>query len=315
MDENEETKLKKGKGEEHHLTFTKEPGTESGRYLLTGSSQLKVQLLLFLVMKFTVSWKSLTVFTPWKLSLLMQIQVAKEALLRSLRINLSGNCTLLIFHSIRMSFLSGLSDLDGSTKSPTAFTGPLGKLCETDHHDLPQVKFTQLSGPLDHMKFDETTLDDLSSDQRLLLEYVLGISKGEVNPRFAAWNLGHWTMQDGWLWQLDWCVCGPEVPTTHLNYSTCCEVYCASLCSLAGLRLKETANFTTSSSTFSTWSRGWNSRLKKSRALLSKTSNITLLHCCLKMCCTLSSKNCSQENSFSQMWATSQVETEEDHSH
>ena len=74
----------------------------------------------------------------------------------------------------------------GSTKSPTAFTALLGKLCETDHHDLPQVEFTQLSGPLDHMKFDDTTLDDLSSDQRLLLEYVLGISKGKVNPRFAA---------------------------------------------------------------------------------------------------------------------------------
>ena len=30
MDENGETKLKKGKGEEDHLIFTKEPGTESG---------------------------------------------------------------------------------------------------------------------------------------------------------------------------------------------------------------------------------------------------------------------------------------------
>ena len=33
MDDNGETKLKTGKGEEHHLTFTKEPGTESGTYL------------------------------------------------------------------------------------------------------------------------------------------------------------------------------------------------------------------------------------------------------------------------------------------
>ena len=33
MDENGETKLKKRKGEEHHLTSTKEPGTESGTYL------------------------------------------------------------------------------------------------------------------------------------------------------------------------------------------------------------------------------------------------------------------------------------------
>ena len=33
MDENGGNKFKKGKGEEHHLTFTKEPGTESGTYL------------------------------------------------------------------------------------------------------------------------------------------------------------------------------------------------------------------------------------------------------------------------------------------
>ena len=33
MDENGETKLKKRKGEEHHLTFIKEPGTERGTYL------------------------------------------------------------------------------------------------------------------------------------------------------------------------------------------------------------------------------------------------------------------------------------------
>ena len=33
MHENRETKLKKGKEEEHHLTFTKEPGTKSGTYL------------------------------------------------------------------------------------------------------------------------------------------------------------------------------------------------------------------------------------------------------------------------------------------
>ena len=33
-------------------------------------------------------------------------------------------------------------------------------------------------------------MNDLSSDQRLLLEYVLGISSGQVNQRFAAWKIG-----------------------------------------------------------------------------------------------------------------------------
>ena len=102
-------------------------------------------------------------------------------------------------------------------------------------------------------------------------------------------KLGHWIMQDSWLWQLDWCVCGPKVPS-HLNYKMSFDMLWSTLCKcmqLAGWRLKEIANFTISSSTFLTWSRGRNSRLKESRALLSKTSNIMLLHYCLKMCCSL----------------------------
>ena len=68
------------------------------------------------------------------------------------------------------------------------------KLCETDHHDPPQVEFTQLSGPLDHMKIDKMTLDDLSSDQGLLLEYVLGISKGEQSqPKICC--LENWAIE------------------------------------------------------------------------------------------------------------------------
>ena len=62
-DENGEMKLKKGREQEHHLTFTKELGTESGTYL-TELSRLKVRVVFYLVMKLQVSWKSLTVFIP-----------------------------------------------------------------------------------------------------------------------------------------------------------------------------------------------------------------------------------------------------------
>ena len=40
------------------------------------------------------------------------------------------------------------------------------------------------------MEFSNETVNDLSNDQRLLLEYVLGISRGRVSPRFAAWKIG-----------------------------------------------------------------------------------------------------------------------------
>ena len=33
-------------------------------------------------------------------------------------------------------------------------------------------------------------MDSLSSDQRLLYEYTVGISRGKVDPRFASWKTG-----------------------------------------------------------------------------------------------------------------------------
>lgn len=40
--------------------------------------------------------------------------------------------------------------VDG-TRSPTAFTGPLSKLYKRDYHDLPQVEFMKISGPIDNI--------------------------------------------------------------------------------------------------------------------------------------------------------------------
>ena len=75
--------------------------------------------------------------------------------------------------------------IDG-TISRTTFTAPLGKLCGSDYHDLPQVKFELISGPLDNFYFPAEAMDDLSGNQRLLLEYPVGFSRGRVKPRFAS---------------------------------------------------------------------------------------------------------------------------------
>ena len=194
MDENGETKLKKGTGEEHHLTLTKEPGTESGRYILThrvipvkGATAAVLSDEVHSVLKEFNSVHTLEAVLVDNTNTGCEgglVTILENKTQRKLHII---GCSL---HQNKLSFRAVFKHLDGSTKSPPAFTGPLEKLCETDHHDLPKVEFTQLSGPLDHMKFDKTTLDDLSSDQRLLLEYVLRVSKGEVNPRFAVRKIG-----------------------------------------------------------------------------------------------------------------------------
>lgn len=116
----------------------------------------------------------------------------ESGLVTCLEKNLRGHlhtigCSL---HQNELPFRAIFKHLDGTTKSPTAFTGNLGKLCCNDYENTPQVEFPKVSSPLDDMVFDESTLHDMSSDQRLLLEYVRGISRGKVNPRFAVWKIG-----------------------------------------------------------------------------------------------------------------------------
>lgn len=47
--------------------------------------------------------------------------------------------------------LRAVFEYDDGTRSQTAFTGPLGKLCERDYYDLPQVEFMKISGPIDNI--------------------------------------------------------------------------------------------------------------------------------------------------------------------
>ena len=55
-------------------------------------------------------------------------------------------------HQNELPFRAVFKHLDGSTRSPTAFSGPLGKLCEDDHQDLPQVEFGKLITALEEME-------------------------------------------------------------------------------------------------------------------------------------------------------------------
>ena len=60
-----------------------------------------------------------------------------------------------------------LKNIDGCAKGPSALSGPLGKLCSKDCHDLPQISFSTISRPLDSiLKINE--IHDLSCYQKLL---------------------------------------------------------------------------------------------------------------------------------------------------
>lgn len=193
--EDGQIKLKKGKGSEHHLTFTTESGKDSGTYLThriiptTGATGAVLAAEVKSVLEEFQSVNSIKAVlldntatnTGWKSGLVTVLETNLKRRLHTI------GCSL---HQNELPFRAVFKFLDGSTKSPTAFSGPLGKLCVIDHQDLPQVKFRTLSGPLDDIQFPDDTLTDLSTDQRLLLEYIRGISSGTVDPRFAAWKIG-----------------------------------------------------------------------------------------------------------------------------
>ena len=90
-------------------------------------------------------------------------------------------------HQNELPFRALFKHLDGTTKSPTTFN--LRKLCANDCHNLPQKSFSAVENPLE-FHFGMKDIDSFSSDQRLLYEYTVGISRGKVDPRFASWKIG-----------------------------------------------------------------------------------------------------------------------------
>ena len=89
-------------------------------------------------------------------------------------------------------------NLDVSTTSTITISGPIGKTCEKDYHDLPQVQFSKTTNALSHIEIYENKLKDLNSDQRPLYEYVFGVSKVQVKARYAAWKVSPLN-RDKWL--------------------------------------------------------------------------------------------------------------------
>ena len=132
MDENGETKLKKGKGEEHHIFFTKEPGTESGRYLTHRVVPVKGPTAAVLSDEVHSVLKEFNSVHTLKAVLIDNtntntgyegglVTILENKTQRKLH---TTGCSL---HQNKLPFRAVFKHLDGSTKSPTAFTGAMGK--------------------------------------------------------------------------------------------------------------------------------------------------------------------------------------------
>ena len=176
VEENGSKILKKAKGPECHLTITKETPNES-IYLthrVLPDSSATGTVLAEQVADVLEKFKSLSTIKVVLVDNANANTGCESGLVTLLeKKNLHTiSCSL---HQNEFPFRALFKHLDGTTKGPTTLNGPLGKLCVNDCHNLPQKSFSAVENPLD-FHFGMKDMDSLSSDQRLLYEYTVGIS-------------------------------------------------------------------------------------------------------------------------------------------
>ena len=188
--------LKKISCSEHHLTITNEPGIISGMYLdhvtlpQDGNTALTMAEKVFVVINDYESVDHLqavlvdntVVNTGWKGGLISQLE---KLIGRSLH---TIGCTL---HLNELPLRKLFKLLDGSSTSPDSFSGPIGKMLSDDIRlTRPQRRFKKVTSPLVNFPMEQAILMDLSSDQRILYEYSIGVSTGSVREPWINWKIG-----------------------------------------------------------------------------------------------------------------------------
>ena len=196
MEENRSKILKKAKGPECHLTITKETPNESiySTHRVHPDTGATGTILAEQVADVLEKFKSLSTIK----AVLVDNTNANRWTCYSFRKKKKNlhtiGCSL---YKNELPFRALFKHLDGTTKSPTTFNGPLGKLCANDCHNLPKKSFSAVENPLE-FHFGMKDMDSLSSDQRLLYEYTVGISRGKVDPRFTSWKIGRLNQVRWW---------------------------------------------------------------------------------------------------------------------
>ena len=70
--------------------------------------------------------------------------------------------------------------IDGTTKSPNFFSGPIGQILQKEFSDQPQANFVPISSTITSMQMTDDAWNNLSSNQQLLWMYANGVTQGKV---------------------------------------------------------------------------------------------------------------------------------------
>lgn len=91
-------------------------------------------------------------------------------------------------HANELNLRAVFQKLDGATTGPRSFSGPLGRAANGAVHRRPVVEFSPVAGPLPQLP--EAMLDDLSTDQRLLLKLAKAVQMGVISEDVACLKIG-----------------------------------------------------------------------------------------------------------------------------
>ena len=131
-------------------------------------------------------------------------------------------------------------------------------------YDLPRITFTAVGSLLDTFCFTIKEIDNLSCDQRFLLEYTVGVSRGKMDPTFAEWKTGPLN-QARWLTSAIRLMClwtWGSYPQAYLPNFIALLSSSLKYTQLTGLKSKGITTSIISNCIFSIWSKGltaiWN---------------------------------------------------------
>ena len=166
----------------YHLSFTVESGEMKGRYLahksiLNATGENLAQSAFKVLTQYNsvdsllgIVFDNTNVNTGYKTGLCSSLE---RKLGRTIH---KVGCA---FHSNELPLRHIIAHLDRGANTPQTFFGDIGKAAAQDHHYKPIAKFEPVLTTL--VIPEESVINDLSFDQRLLLEYVCGISSGKHN--------------------------------------------------------------------------------------------------------------------------------------
>ena len=187
--------LKKTFAAEHHLTFTKEDGKLPGSYLtyreipLVGAAGKLLVEKIYNILEAFNSTSSLTALLVDNTSVNTGTNSGLVVVLEKI-LGRNLHCIGCSLHQNKLPLRAIFKELDGETAGSKSFNRPLVQKCAENIYLIPPVQFNLIKTNINAGFLKNKIKNDLSNDQKLLLEYCVSISSGEIDKSLVSRKLG-----------------------------------------------------------------------------------------------------------------------------